>query len=105
MNRKLDITATARGCIDMHATADDVGLVLREKRSALREALAQIDVSTTGKQARSILSQMVDELDHDLALMKGNADVVAALGAELGLHVEVVPVREASAPASAGERL
>lgn len=89
----------------MLPTADDVGLVLREKRSVLREAMAQIDVSTTGPQARSILSAMVDELDHDLDLMKGNGDVVAALAAELGIAVQVVPVTEASAAMPAGDRL
>lgn len=104
MNRKVDITLTTRS-IDVHGTADDVGLILREKRGALREAMAQIDVSTTGPQARSILSAMVDELDHDLALMQGKPDVVAALAAELGLTVQVVPVTEASASLRAGDRL
>lgn len=104
MNRKLDITSLA-GCTDVRATAEDVGLVLREKRAALREAMAQIDVSTSGAQARSILGHMVEEIDHDLTIMKGNADIVAALGAELGLHVDAVPVREASTAMPAGERL
>jgi hypothetical protein len=80
----------------MHATAEDVGLVLREKRAALIEARRQIDVATTGPQARAILNSMVDELDHDLRLLAGSADVVACLAAELGISARVVPVTEAS---------
>jgi hypothetical protein len=105
VNRELNITPPPpkpAGLADVLPTAEDVGLVLREKRAALVEARAQIDVNTTGKQARAILSQSIAEIDHDLATMRGKADVVLCLATELGISATVVPVTEASKP---GERL
>ena len=86
----------------MHATPEDVGLVLRHKRDALVTARRQIDNGTTGRQARAILDELIEELDHDLKTMKANPAVVAALAAELGISLVPVPVTEASLPTGFG---
>lgn len=64
---------------------------------ALRVAQRQMDASTTGKEARSILQQMIDEAKHDLDLLTdADRELVRVLAEELGFLQVVLQPREPS---------
>lgn len=52
--------------------------VMQSQRGALRAAMLQIDASTTGVQARAVLAQMIDDIDHELHLLTPPADAELA---------------------------
>lgn len=61
------------------------------KRTALLGAVRQIDAASTGRQARAVLLQEIEELDVDLDLLSdADRDMLTMMAVELGLPAEMV---------------